>query len=346
MRSSAFVLAVMGAFPAFTPASAPVDARSMPHAIAQATAPPPESPDWRRTLGVPVEPSLFDAAPNAALATATPDASLMRRCPDPPGATTLPQLLRCASAYVEEFEQAFSSVVAEERLEQVGQVSDFGRMNMRRRLTRADMLLVQDPSGYGWMPFRDVFEVDGRTLTDRQDRLRRLFTEHPESASRQGHVIAEESARYNLGGFHRTINVPTLTLLFLKPTNVGRFAIRKAGDETLGGVRVWKIEYQERTRPTFVKGDVGADLPARGTFWIDPRDGAVLASTIEFFTSRLSMKAVVTFAADAVPGLLVPVEMREAYRVLGSSSAVVNTLARYSRFRRFQVETEEAIKKD
>ena len=50
-----------------------------------------------------------------------------------------------------------------------------------------------------WGTFRDVFEVDGRTLPDRQDRLRRLFLEQPASALARANEIAHESARYNLG---------------------------------------------------------------------------------------------------------------------------------------------------
>ena len=92
-----------------------------------------------------------------------------------------------ASAYVDVFQKNFGSMVSEERYEQ----------NIRRapsangRTNRAggppltvlvsDFLLVQVP-GEGWLPFRDVFERDGKKVRDREERLAKLFLS--ESASR------------------------------------------------------------------------------------------------------------------------------------------------------------------
>ncbi len=298
------------------------------------------------TLGVSIGPSRLDLVPNASLARAPTAAACPRACENSPETTTLVQLLACGSQYVQAFEHEFSSVVAEERLEQLGGVFQNNAIVLRRRITRADMLLVQDPAGEGWMPFRDVFEVDGRTLPERQDRLRRLFLEQPASALKRAAEIAHESARYNIGAFARTINVPTLPLLFLSPAYAPRFEFRKAGEEDLGGVRVWKVEYRERARPTLIISLSGANMPAKGFFWIDPRNGSVVASRIEVFEIKVHMVAVVTYAAGEVPGLLVPVEMREGYRRPDGNGPYVNTVAAYSNFRRFQVTTETVIKKE
>ena len=47
---------------------------------------------------------------------------------------------------------------------------------------RSDLLLVRVPGRDGWLPFRDVYEVDGRAVRDRSERLKKLFIEAPETA--------------------------------------------------------------------------------------------------------------------------------------------------------------------
>lgn len=69
----------------------------------------------------------------------------------------------------------------------------------------------------GWLPFRDVFEVDGRRLRDRDDRLVRLLLHPSRSSTERAQRIMAESTRYNLGRITRTINIPTLGVILLKP---------------------------------------------------------------------------------------------------------------------------------
>src|SRR5215217_3554654 len=120
-------------------------------------------------------------------------------------------------AYVERFQREFGSMVAEERYEQtIRQPAGLSRGEPRRDL-RSDFLLVNVP-GQGWLPFRDVYEADGRQLRDRQDRLTALFLSGTTTgAVEQAQRIMNESARYNLGGGTRNINVPTLALMYLGP---------------------------------------------------------------------------------------------------------------------------------
>ena len=73
---------------------------------------------------------------------------------------------------------------------------------------RSDFLLVKIDNRR-WLPFRDVFERDGRPVRDRQDRLTKLFLGGAtNSALVQAEKIMNESARYNIGNGTRTINVP------------------------------------------------------------------------------------------------------------------------------------------
>ncbi len=233
----------------------------------------------------------------------------------------------------------------EERLEQMARVRDSaGFIYTKRRTTRADMLLVEDRTDGGWMPFRDVLEVDGVALPDREDRLRRLFLEHPTSAVQQAQTIAEESARFNIGSIGRTFNVPTLPLLFLKRVNAARFTFKDAGEQSLGGVPARVVKYSERSRPTFIRNSRGANVPVSGSFWIDPQSGCVMATRMDVSDAPVQANALVTYAPDATVALWVPAEMREQYRRDTDDGDFVNTRASYSKVRRFQVTTTEIVK--
>ena len=122
-------------------------------------------------------------------------------------------------------------------------------MNAGGKTTRtlvSDYLQVKIPGYEGWLPFRDVFEVDGQRVRDRQDRLVKLFVQtSPSRALDNAQAIVKESARYNIGGVRRELNFPTLPLWFLEPQNTRRFNFRKVGEETLSGRRVIVIEYTE-----------------------------------------------------------------------------------------------------
>jgi hypothetical protein len=125
--------------------------------------------------------------------------------------------------YVDRFAERFSPVVSEE---QYAQQSEYpspavpsvrtGREPatpdgvLRRRTLRSDFLLVRTVETRGWMPFRDVFEVDGQAIRGRDSRLLRLFVTGDASASEQARLITAEGARYNLGSVARTINNPSM----------------------------------------------------------------------------------------------------------------------------------------
>ena len=77
--------------------------------------------------------------------------------------------------------------------------------------------------------------------------------------------IMADSTRYNLGSMTRTVNIPTLALMFLHPDVRERFEFTRAGDETIEGRAAWRLDYRESQRPTLIKTTRGRDLPASGT---------------------------------------------------------------------------------
>ena len=216
---------------------------------------------------------------------------------------------------------------------------------------RSDFLLVRGGTNGDWVSFRDVFEVDGRPVRDRDERLRRLFLEGTPEASERMTAIRDESARYNTGSVDRTVNVPLLPFVFLRPENRSRFEYRLDGRDEAAGVEVVKVRYSEWARPTLISDGRMGDLPVVGWFLVDPITGAVVETRMEARKDESRGDIVVRFRRDATLGLWVPVEMKELYSLpeaggagrWGISRATIEGHARYSNFRRFQVKTDEKI---
>ena len=100
-------------------------------------------------------------------------------------------------------------------------------MSQRRDL-KSDLLLVRAPAGDRWIEFRDVFEVDGKPVRDRNERLTKLFLAPSASTQQQVDDIAAASARYNIGGVNRNVNLPVLALTVLEPQNRAWFSFQRA----------------------------------------------------------------------------------------------------------------------
>ena len=164
-------------------------------------------------------------------------------------ATSSPVLVK-ASAYLSGYVKALSSVVSEERYEQVltrkGDSLTAG-MTLSRTLL-SDYLLVVVAGTGEWMPFRDVYSVDGVPVRDRSDRLLRLFVEAPPDAYKQALRIRDESSRYNIGDGHpghqrADVRAPG-------PDGEWRsgFTFKLKGRERLGETDTVVVEYVETAR--------------------------------------------------------------------------------------------------
>jgi hypothetical protein len=253
-----------------------------------------------------------------------------------------------ASAYVESFQRNFGSVVAEERYEQrlrrtptpTGtSVQQRGGGGPQETTLVSDFLLVE-VKGEGWLPFRDVFERDGRRVRDREERLAALFLKGGRDTLEQARTIMDEGARYNIGNINRNINTPTLALAFLTPQHRHRFEFKLGRrDDSDPGV---EVEFRETARPTFVATTGGRDLPVSGRFWIDEADGTILRSQLDAVDTGVEAHITVTYQKDDALGLFVPARMEERYR-RPRDPQEVHGVATYSRFRRFQVSTSEEL---
>jgi hypothetical protein len=262
--------------------------------------------------------------------------------------TDVTALVDRAVAYVERFQENFGSVVAEERYEQkLRRAPTPGNTSMQQRggggpqeTTLVSDFLLVEVKGEGWLPFRDVFERDGKPVRDREARLATIFLKGGRNAMDQARAVMDEGARYNIGNINRNINTPTLALAFLTERHRGRFEFKLGKrDDSDPGV---EIEFRERARPTFVATTGGRDLPVSGRFWISEADGTVLRTELDAIDTAVEAHITVTYQKDDGIGLFAPFRMEERYR-RPRDPMEVHGVATYSRFRRFQVSTSEEL---
>jgi hypothetical protein len=251
---------------------------------------------------------------------------------------TLGALLDRAARYTQVFVRNFSNVVAEERYVQDSSASQ----GPRRRTVTSDFLLVKVSDAADYLPFRDVFEVDGIQVRDREQRLEKLFLTPSTNTIQQAAAIASESARYNLGAerLRRTINNPLLAFSFLQPDIQKRFRFTLDRADREAGSGVWIVRFAEQTRPSIVRGAFDYDILARGRVWIDLATGRVIRTELALADGSVTATITTSFRFDERFDIAVPAAMADRY-VMGRIS--LGGEATYGRFRRFGVTTDETI---
>jgi hypothetical protein len=259
---------------------------------------------------------------------------------------TLDGLLQRAGAYVAEFEAGFANLVAEERYIQYApdpmpEPHRIVMTSMVRRTLVSDFLLVKTQAAEV-RPFRDVFEVDGKPVRDRADRLTDLFLHPSAMALEQAERIDAESTRYNIG-IARNINVPTLMLLVLSPANQHRFKFSRLRPDRAAGPAVWSIDYAEHVHPTLMRDPEGADLSSRGRVWINATNGHVVKTELQTDDNGITTDVTTEYRPSEKVPWDVPVSMHEEYGFFRSPVHQIGT-ATYSKFRQFTVSPAEKLK--
>ena len=230
---------------------------------------------------------------------------------------------------------------------------------LTKRLSTAEFALVKTSDAIGWSGFRDVIEVDGRRIGNRQDRLQALFGSGKPDAG-EARRIADEGARYNLGPARLNFNEPTAALFFLTPSLLPRFTFTRKGESKVDGVDVWEVEFKEKSRPTLIRTRDNGNVPSQGTIWVVPSDGTVVRTrlVITGYSGRNSSNIDVTYARDERMGVWLPATMKERDEIdvveagrtaFGATDptarmTVVLGTATYSDFKRFETSATVKIK--
>lgn len=240
---------------------------------------------------------------------------------------SLDDILKSAGAYLDRFPTAASGAVREENYSQ--QLHATGAT----RQLRSDVVIVADKHN-GWLEFRDVFEVDGKPVRDRTDRLVNLFASPTSDAAAQANRIVAEGTRFNLDPVvagrrvSRTINMPTLAMWFLRSSNQRRSTFHRGRDVTVADRQAVAIEFKESAKPRLI--GTNNEAPAHGTFWIDTESGAVLRSELALTNDRSDIRVAamitVEYALDGGTSVWLPRSMDEHYEISTNDAAFASAL--------------------
>lgn len=191
---------------------------------------------------------------------------------------SLKDVMHRVERYVEAYGEQASIVVCTERYDQKAQGSGMGVDGSRTLVS--DLAIVHADAIRGWLGFRDVLEVDGHRVSDRDDRLARVLM-GSQGRFDEARRISDESARYNIGAIQRNFNVPTAALFFFTRENHDRF---KFTARTVAADGTWDIAFKETDRPTLIRTPDGLPVPSSGTIRVDPQTGTIVRTWLQVDT--------------------------------------------------------------
>ena len=250
-------------------------------------------------------------------------------------------ILAATADYIARYEGEVVAVVAQEDYRQ-----RVASATLPSRQLRSDLVIIAN-ADRGWLEFRDVFEVDGRSVRDHDDRIAQLFLKSVPTARQQAASIVAESARFNLNPpgvtFERTLNIPLEALRFLRKMNQSRSRFDLAGEERTDVGKVVVLKFREEAMPRLISSPL--DEAASGRFWIEPASGAVVRSELTMSAPNVTATITVTYARQLSPAVWLPASMDENYS-LANGTVALSGHAVYSHFRRFQVDVSTDIKSE
>jgi hypothetical protein len=258
------------------------------------------------------------------------------------GAPATRDIVAAAAAYVAEYQQQLTSVLADERYAQeiVTQVPRAPDMP-RRRVLASEVFFLFAPSGREWMTIRDVTAVDGRAVAQRPDLQQALRTLAPREVAA---TFKSYNSRFNLGRTYRNFNEPTLSLLVLDAEHRSRFSFDRARVERDGEAVLVTLAFKEKESPTLIRDVNRGRIFSTGTLVVEAATGRVRRATLNAKSGGIRIELTTEYGPDARLGIWVPVTFREHYTAgsEGSSKAggpqyeEIACEAAYSNFRRFE----------
>jgi len=241
---------------------------------------------------------------------------------------TLREVLDRSASYIVGLITEFTNVVAQEDMRQSY------RAGARRNL-RSDFLLVKTPGeDKRWLSFRDVAEVNGRAVRDQQDRLTKLFLDPFADAVRRADEISRDASRHSLVALGLE-NSPFVVVAMLQPIYYNDYTYDLGGRSTDNGVVVRVVEIE--ARPPLQRNPAIPVQRVTGKAWVEEATGRIRKTELRLGRAPNTQLNSTRFEFDKALGIDVPVEMKE------SRATGFEMTATYSRFRRFQVRTEEAV---
>lgn len=236
--------------------------------------------------------------------------------------------------YIERFEREVSALVAEEHYIQRLETRIGPSATHATRSLRSDYVLVKPADNLAWIGYRDVFDVDGTPVRERDSRIVDILTSTAPDSHERAAAFAFQGARFNLGPV-RTVNVPTMPMQLMSRRHAGRVVMRAGRIDRRAGRAT--VTFFEPNPPTIVRTPDGDDVATRGEVVVRISDGAILGATLRFRFGRRATReeARLTVEYGDVAGIPVPVPLRmieQHPRVAGVSASGEATYANYRRF--------------
>lgn len=258
----------------------------------------------------------------------------------------VPDVLRAGAAYVLDYSKGLGTIVAAE--EEYLQVDTTKARSIRR--LHSDVVLVGlDQGNIDW--FRDVFDIDGREVRQRDQRLLKLFQGGPLSSARlqQARAFEKDGAPYYLSAALRALDDPVLPLRFLRGENQEESSFTLDSVKTMDGRQVAILKFRLRDA-TAVLPPLPKGATASGRLWVEIEAGTIRETELVITGKTFTLSASAKYRLDSALGLWLPVDVihQVDVREPGSGSfsdmgAGIDGLgfrqslegrARYSRFRR------------
>jgi len=261
-----------------------------------------------------------------------------------PAKEPLDRIIGRAAQWVQRFERDFITVIADETYDQF--VTRAGSPpDQTHRQIRSELLFMQSGTPDSWVAVRNVLSYtdDGQPPQDvpnSRDRLTRAIESGGSGGRAALRRLADEGARFNIGGIERNFNSPTFGLQLLDDGHRARFRFRLDGSEMIGPDLAWRVRYDERRHPTLIQANY-RDTELGGRIFCRAGDGAVLKTTLELTAAksngRQALRTTITvdYAQDSKLGMVVPARMEEEYRDLAGDQVIRGT-ATYSNYRVFE----------
>jgi hypothetical protein len=241
-----------------------------------------------------------------------------------------------AADYVATYQEELTAIVADETYTQEVR-RDPQEPGAQLRTTAGEVFFIFTTAGRGWMAIRDVLTIDGAPVRERTD-VREILRTVP--AAHVGDRMRSYNAQFNIGRITRNINEPTLALLSLDAGHRSRFRFTLKEREVRDGrVMVW-LAFQERERPTLIRGLEGSPIYMKGELLVEAANGRIWQSRLTATVDRIDVELKTESRLDDRLGLMLPVVFRERYqrdKTLAADYEEIDCVASYSNFRRFEV---------
>lgn len=215
----------------------------------------------------------------------------------------LPDVLKAAAEYVVKYAGQLSVIEAEEQSTQHDTSS--GQIAGSRRL-KSDFVVIGSDDGRV-ASFRDAFEVDGRSLRERSNRLIDLLRKPNPASLEEARALSEASVRQYISPNLHVLDDPMLPLEFLRQQNQERFGFTLDSVRTMDGSRVAILRFTEQGQERLIKS--AENVPITGRMSIDAATGALRQAELSFSGKAFNLRSTIKFTADQTLGLWLPSEV-------------------------------------